>query len=142
MAETITIPQLSKGKDKLVDYLKKLLSDVMLTAEHKITPTRLKILVTYAYQNSSEIINKPIVLIAPTLFSENDIKGTGKSIITLNKSIIDWFKDNTLIQDQAEIVFSITFFPNVNNNQKLPLLPLESISIPIRYISEFKTFVT
>ena len=133
------LPPLQNGKNNLIDYLKQLLSDLMSTPEGKVTPVKLKILVNYSFTPGSESITLPVVLISPTVFSEEDVQGTGTGIKALNEGIINWFTDNTPIQNLGELTYSITFYSSIDGNNTLPLLTLDDITLLVSDVADIST---
>jgi LysM repeat protein len=140
ITDPIPIAPIEAPADNLLDYLKKLFSDLMITPEGKITPVTLKILVNYEFSPVAEKIKLPVLLIPPTVFSEDDVAGTGDGITALNSGILDWFKSQTPVQNMGSLIFSITFYSSIDEDNTLPLLSIQDLTLAVEDVADIKAY--
>jgi len=125
---------------KLMDYIKNLLAKLLLTPDGGTAPASLKILIQYKFTPSTGTgdmpsVTLPIALMPPTLFTDEDVAGTGPAAIGLNNVISDWFAVMQPNLNKGFITFSAFFYSNLTGaTNSLPLLILDNLEIDVNKV--------
>lgn len=134
----------SANKRQLKDYLSNLLSGLLSIRGKEVAPANLKVLVQYQYTMSGKpgdmpVITLPVALMPPTLFTAEDISGTGPACTALNQIILDWFRSTEPVLNNGHLVLSATFYSSLTGTtNSLPLLLLQHLLIDVNKITDIK----
>jgi hypothetical protein len=141
VSNTFELAPPSPSENTLKDYIQSLLAKLLLTPENKTVPASLKMLIQYQFTPSDDstakmpVITLPIALMPPTLFNEDDIKGTGTAVNALTETILNWFAATQPLLNDGKIIFSTFFYSNLTGaTNSLPLLILENLEIDVNKV--------
>lgn len=132
----IPIPALSPKSHQLMDYLRYLFTELLALPSGKANAVQLKILVNYTYCLQQIPVQLPVVLVPPTIFDQEDVDGTGTAIKTLNQVILDWFHTHQPALDKGVLNFAVTFYSSIDEDNTLPLLNLEQITLNVADVAD------
>ncbi|MBW3519852.1 LysM peptidoglycan-binding domain-containing protein [Flavobacterium sp. NKUCC04_CG] len=136
ITQEIPLLPLLPVSNSLMDYLKGLLTELLASSTGPVNPVRLKIWVNYTYCLHEIPIQLPVVLMPPTVFDQTDAAGTGIAITALNKAILDWFHNKKPAQQKGILSFAVTFYSSIDEDNILPLLSLEKITLKIAAVAD------
>lgn len=136
ITQQIPLLPLLPESNKLMDYLKGLISELLAPSTGPVNPVMLKVWVNYTYCLQDIPIQLPVVLIPPSVFDQLDTLGTGRAITTLNQAILQWFHEKNPAQDKGVLSFAVTFYSSIDEDNILPLLSLEQITLNVAEVAD------